>query len=118
MIGHPRRYARVVALAGHAPERVLTNVELARIVDTSDDWIVARTGIRERRIAADDEATSDLVLGAARALIQRSNMPATDIDARALRCLATRWAPGGDVERRRARAAAGRLLARPRGGTR
>ena len=81
MIGHPRRYARVIALAGHAPERVLTNVELARIVDTSDDWIVARTGIRERRIAADDEATSDLVLGAARALIQRSGVPATDIDA-------------------------------------
>ena len=48
------------------PERVVTNDELAKIVDTSDEWIVERTGIRERRVAAPDEAMTDLALPAAR----------------------------------------------------
>ena len=49
----------------HVPDRVLTNAELSTLVDTSDEWIMERTGIRERRIAADDEALTDIALPAA-----------------------------------------------------
>jgi 3-oxoacyl-[acyl-carrier-protein] synthase-3 len=52
----------ITGLGVHVPEKVLTNVELATIVETSDEWIQARTGIRERRIAADDEALTDIAL--------------------------------------------------------
>ena len=50
----------------YAPSRVMTNDELSKMVDTSDEWIVSRTGIRERRIAADDETTTTLSVNAAR----------------------------------------------------
>ena len=50
----------------YAPARVMTNDELATMVETSDEWIVSRTGIRERRIAADDETTTSLSVNAAR----------------------------------------------------
>ena len=59
---------RPVGIAGlgrYVPDRVLTNQDLEKIVDTSDEWIVQRTGIRERRIAADDQVTSSLALLAA-----------------------------------------------------
>ena len=49
----------------YAPSKVLTNFDLEKLVDTSDEWIMERTGIRERRIAAEDEATSDLSIKAA-----------------------------------------------------
>ena len=49
----------ITGLGAHVPERVLTNDELSTLVDTSDEWIMARTGIRERRIAAPEEALSD-----------------------------------------------------------
>jgi 3-oxoacyl-[acyl-carrier-protein] synthase III len=68
----------VTGIGAHAPDRVLTNHELARMVDTSDEWIVERTGIRERRIAAPDEALSDLCLPACRdALAQAGAEPAS-----------------------------------------
>jgi len=60
---------RSVTIAGtgmYVPERVLTNADLERLVDTSDEWIRERTGIRERRIAAPDQASSDLALIASR----------------------------------------------------
>ena len=59
----------ITGLGVHVPERVLDNDELSRLVDTTDEWIVERTGIRERRIAADDEAFTDIALPAARAAL-------------------------------------------------
>lgn len=55
----------IMGTGSYVPERILTNDDLAKIVDTNDEWITTRTGIRERRIAADDEATSDLAFKAA-----------------------------------------------------
>jgi 3-oxoacyl-[acyl-carrier-protein] synthase-3 len=59
-------YSRIAGTGGYLPAKILTNVELATRIDTSDEWVRARTGIRERRIAADSERTSDLALAAAR----------------------------------------------------
>lgn len=65
----------------YAPEKILTNDDLSRIVDTTDDWIVTRTGIRERRIAADDEATSDMAVKAGRAAMEMAGVGPEEIDA-------------------------------------
>ena len=70
----------VTGLGTHVPERVLTNDELAKIVETSDEWIQERTGIRERRIAADHEALTDIALPAARAALADAGVDAADID--------------------------------------
>lgn len=70
----------LLGVGGHLSERVLTNAELAQRVDTSDEWIVARTGIRERRIAADGEKTSDLAIKAARLALERAGRDAHDVD--------------------------------------
>ncbi len=70
----------ITGLGCHVPERVVTNDELARLVDTSDEWIRTRTGIRERRFAADDEALSDIALPAARAALKQAGVSARDID--------------------------------------
>jgi 3-oxoacyl-[acyl-carrier-protein] synthase III len=70
----------ITGLGTHVPERVLTNDELARLVDTTDEWIVERTGIRERRIAAPDEALTDIALPAARAALAEAETDAADID--------------------------------------
>ena len=64
----------------YLPERVLSNAELAKMVDTSDDWIVERTGIRKRHIAADGQYTSDLAIEAAQKALSASNVAAQDID--------------------------------------
>jgi 3-oxoacyl-[acyl-carrier-protein] synthase III len=64
----------------HVPERVMTNDELARMVETSDEWIMERTGIRERRLAAPEEALSDLCLPAARQALEHAGVVAKDID--------------------------------------
>jgi 3-oxoacyl-[acyl-carrier-protein] synthase-3 len=56
----------ITGLGTHVPERVLTNAELAAMVDTSDEWIRERTGIRERRVASEQEALTDIALPAAR----------------------------------------------------
>jgi 3-oxoacyl-[acyl-carrier-protein] synthase III len=70
----------ITGLGAHVPERVLTNDELSTIVDTSNEWIMERTGIRERRIAAPDEALTDLALPAARAALDQAGLEARDID--------------------------------------
>ena len=67
-------------LGTHVPERVLTNDELSRIVDTSDEWIVERTGIRERRIASQEEALTDIARPAAIAALEDAGVEAADID--------------------------------------
>jgi 3-oxoacyl-[acyl-carrier-protein] synthase-3 len=74
-------YRSVVRGVGsYLPARTLTNAELARMVDTSDEWIVQRTGIRERHIAAKEEKTSDLAVAAARAALANAGLTAADID--------------------------------------
>jgi 3-oxoacyl-[acyl-carrier-protein] synthase-3 len=70
----------VLGCGSYLPKRVLTNTELAQTVDTSDEWIVQRTGIHERRIAAEDEKTSDLGLHAARAALAHAKADAQSID--------------------------------------
>jgi 3-oxoacyl-[acyl-carrier-protein] synthase III len=70
----------VLGCGGYLPRHVLTNSDLARKVDTSDDWITQRTGIRERRIAAPGELTSDLALAAAREALDAAGLDAQSID--------------------------------------
>ena len=67
-------------VGGYLPERVLTNDELSKMVDTSDEWIVQRTGIRQRHIAADGELTSDLAVKAAESALASAGLTAADID--------------------------------------
>jgi 3-oxoacyl-[acyl-carrier-protein] synthase-3 len=72
-----------VAVAGfgtYSPERALTNADLERTLDTNDQWIVERTGIRERRIAADDETTSTMAIAAATAAIKDAGITPDDVD--------------------------------------
>jgi 3-oxoacyl-[acyl-carrier-protein] synthase III len=70
----------ILGCGSYLPSRVLTNGELARTVDTSDEWIVQRTGIHERRIAAQGELTSDMALHAARAALANARVEADSID--------------------------------------
>jgi len=70
----------ITGLGVHVPDRVLTNDELSTLVDTSDEWIMTRTGIRERRIAAPEEALTDIALPAARAALAQAGLAAKDID--------------------------------------
>jgi 3-oxoacyl-[acyl-carrier-protein] synthase III len=70
----------VLGCGSYLPSRVLTNAELARTVDTTDEWIVQRTGIHERRIAAPGETTSDMALHAARAALVAAKVDAQSID--------------------------------------
>jgi 3-oxoacyl-[acyl-carrier-protein] synthase III len=72
--------AKIVGTGAYAPQRVLSNAELEQMVDTNDEWIVQRTGIRERRLVAPDEATSDLALKAARQALDRARLTPADID--------------------------------------
>jgi len=74
------RSAGIVSLASAVPEKVLTNADLEKIVDTSDEWIRTMTGIAERRMAAEDEATSDFAIKAARVALERAGLKARDID--------------------------------------
>jgi 3-oxoacyl-[acyl-carrier-protein] synthase III len=70
----------ITGLACHVPERVVTNDDLAELVDTSDEWIRTRTGILERRYASDDEALSDIALPAAKVALERAGVKAADVD--------------------------------------
>ena len=73
-------YARIIGTGSYLPERVLTNDELAQQVDTSDDWITTRTGIKQRHIAAEGETSSDLALQASRAALQAAGVAPEDLD--------------------------------------
>ena len=70
----------ITGLGTYAPERVLTNDELAQLVDTTDEWITERTGIKERRIAAPEQAMTDLALPAARTALERAGVESEEID--------------------------------------
>ncbi len=71
---------RVAGTGSYVPEKILTNFDLEKTLDTSDEWIVKRTGIRERRVAAPDQATSDLALPAARAAMEAAGVSDRDLD--------------------------------------
>ncbi len=72
--------SRIIGTGSHLPEKVLTNADLEKIVDTSDEWIRSRTGIRSRHIAAEGELTSDLALPAAQKALQSAGVAADEID--------------------------------------
>jgi 3-oxoacyl-[acyl-carrier-protein] synthase III len=74
------RPVSITGFGAFAPERVLTNEELSTMVDTSDEWIMERTGIRERRVAAPEQALSDLCLPAARQALEHAGVSAKDVD--------------------------------------
>jgi 3-oxoacyl-[acyl-carrier-protein] synthase-3 len=81
MPAQPQPRAAISAVAAYVPERILTNAELARSLDTSDEWIVTRTGIRERRIGAPGETTSTMGAEAVRRLMAKTSVGPDDIDA-------------------------------------
>ncbi len=70
----------ILSTGSYLPDRILTNKELETLVDTTDEWIVQRSGIRERHIAAADQPTSDLAIRAARNALEASGLKASDID--------------------------------------
>jgi hypothetical protein len=73
------RAAGIVGLGHYVPQRVLTNFDLEKMVDTSDEWIRSRTGISERRIAADGEMTVDLAEPAARRALEDAGLQPSDV---------------------------------------
>ena len=70
----------VRGVGGYLPERVVTNADLAKVVETTDEWIQERTGIRERRRMGEDQAVSDMAVEAARLALQRAGRTAADLD--------------------------------------
>jgi 3-oxoacyl-[acyl-carrier-protein] synthase III len=72
--------AKITGVAGYVPPRVLTNADLEKMVDTSDEWIQTRTGIRERHIVENGAASSDLATAAAKQLLEQTNTDPADID--------------------------------------
>ncbi len=73
-------YSRILGTGSYLPARILTNTDLEKLIDTNDQWIVDRTGIRERHIAAEGEFTSDLAVQAARAALEVAGLAVDDID--------------------------------------
>jgi 3-oxoacyl-[acyl-carrier-protein] synthase III len=81
MIGRANgRPVSITGLGTYVPDRILTNDELSELVDTSDEWITERTGIKERRIASPEQAMTDLALPAARIALERAGVKSTDVD--------------------------------------
>ena len=74
------RVSIIKSTGSYLPEKVLTNADLEKIVDTSDEWITQRSGIKERRIAADNESTGDMAIAAARRALEDSGLSPSDID--------------------------------------
>lgn len=72
--------AKIIGTGSYLPPKVLTNADLEKLVDTSDEWILTRTGIVERRIASEEEATSDLALPAAQAALEAAGLDPADLD--------------------------------------
>ena len=70
----------IIGFGMYVPDSVLTNKELEKMVNTTDEWIVTRTGIKERRIARNDQATSDMAVNAAKEALKDAHLKAEDID--------------------------------------
>ena len=77
----PKTYAAIAGVGHYAPAKVLTNADLEKMVETSDEWIQTRTGIRERRIAAAEETTSAMGVAAARMALARAGTAPADVEA-------------------------------------
>jgi 3-oxoacyl-[acyl-carrier-protein] synthase-3 len=75
-----KKKAGIIGLGMYVPENILTNKELEKMVDTTDEWIVSRTGIKERHIARSDEATSDMAVNAAKEALKDAHLDPEDID--------------------------------------
>ncbi len=73
-------YSTIKSTGAYLPEKILTNADMEKIVDTTDEWIVQRSGIKSRHIAADDETTGDMAVNAAKQALERSALDANDID--------------------------------------
>ena len=73
-------YSRIAGTGSFLPANVVTNADLAKMVDTSDEWVAARTGIRQRHLAAEGETTGDLAFGAAKAALEAAGVAANEID--------------------------------------
>ena len=80
MTKHQGQRAGIIGIGSYVPDRVLTNADLEKMVETTDEWIVTRTGISERRIAADDQAASDFAVAAGRAALASAGLEPKDID--------------------------------------
>ncbi|WP_242103366.1 MULTISPECIES: beta-ketoacyl-ACP synthase III [unclassified Lysobacter] len=76
----PRIYSRIAGTGSYLPEKILTNDDLSKIVDTSDEWIAARTGIRQRHIAAEGETTGDLAFHASVRALEAAGVQASELD--------------------------------------
>jgi 3-oxoacyl-[acyl-carrier-protein] synthase-3 len=74
------RYSRIVGTGSYLPDKVITNRDLELAVDTTDEWIYTRTGIRQRHVAADDQKASDLALEASRRALEAAGISAADLD--------------------------------------
>jgi 3-oxoacyl-[acyl-carrier-protein] synthase-3 len=74
------RSSKIAGLGRYVPRRVVTNAELERLVDTTDEWITVRTGIKERRVAAPEEATSDMAVEAAQEALEQAGVDAAELD--------------------------------------
>ena len=70
----------IIGVGEYLPKKILTNADLEKMVDTSDEWIITRTGIKERRLAAKDEATSDLAIKAAKEALASAKLNPEDLD--------------------------------------
>ena len=70
----------ILSTGSYLPERILTNADLEKMVDTTDEWITQRSGIKERHIAADNETTGDMAINAARKALKNSSLSSDDID--------------------------------------
>ena len=73
-------YSRIVGTGRYLPERIMTNFELEKIVDTSDEWIRTRTGVERRHVVADDQTTSDMCVEAAKIAIEDAGVDVSEID--------------------------------------
>ena len=73
-------WSRIVGTGSYLPAKVVTNADLARTLDTSDEWIRARTGIRQRHVADESQSCSDLALEACRNALASSGTPAYEVD--------------------------------------
>jgi 3-oxoacyl-[acyl-carrier-protein] synthase-3 len=73
-------YSRIIGTGSYLPEKILTNQDLEKLVDTSDEWIYSRTGIRQRHVAAENESASDLALAASRRALDAAGITPQEID--------------------------------------
>ncbi|MEK7990757.1 MAG: beta-ketoacyl-ACP synthase III [Thiotrichaceae bacterium] len=78
--GKEQQYARIIGTGGYLPEKILTNADIEKIVDTNDEWIIERTGIKQRHIAGENESTCDMAEHAARQALEMAQCQPEDID--------------------------------------